>query len=286
MAKPSQDDISTEGVSIGNMSPEEVDAFLSQIVAEKDRGASNAKQDVVAAGQSSTGTRNTPPDKTAQAKTEQKAPAVDVENTLDQVDAQLAELEAMLATATGDEEGDSCDSNAVVSEEKQAREDPVAESQEHQDESTEANIAIASEAADSESADDGSEFPENSLAEPAIVEDPDTVSEAMTETEQQPTPSLEAAGQEEQPTTIPAGAAEQVETADQAVVNSRYRLRALPADLAALTLKLVIQILIIIDLPFARLGRGLKNILGYAAIGTLFVAVGTWMAGTYLRTGS
>lgn len=41
----------------------------------------------------------------------------------------------------------------------------------------------------------------------------------------------------------------------------------------------------ILDKPFAQVGTGTKTILGYVGIATLLVAVGTWIAGSFLAPG-
>ncbi|MBI4579421.1 MAG: hypothetical protein HY718_06935 [Planctomycetes bacterium] len=45
---------------------------------------------------------------------------------------------------------------------------------------------------------------------------------------------------------------------------------------------LPVDLLIVLDAPFARLNPTLKTLIGYAAIGTLIVASGTWIAGAFI----
>ncbi len=292
MAQGMKDDIITEGVSIGNMSSEEVDAFLSKIVAEDDRSAKGGKKDSNTTRNSSSEVKGVVPGKTTAASPDKAASAIDVENTLDQVDAQLADLEAMLAEATDGE------IDLSVPEEKEAEPQPapvskseVAEIQNaapastasvppHQDSVVDTIDPRESLEAEATSAPDVESVIEEAISEELPQASP-TESKAREETtlSEEPDAVVEQAPEKtiEDPSTVSAEHSEPVR---------RNRLRSLPNYLVRIASKLLIQILTIVDLPFARLGRGIKDLIGYVAIATFLVAAVTWMAGTYLQASS
>jgi len=53
-----------------------------------------------------------------------------------------------------------------------------------------------------------------------------------------------------------------------------------PVSVAKIPLRVLVHVLVVLDRPFAGLGHGVKTVLGYVAIGTLLVAMGTWLVGS------
>lgn len=291
MAKGMKDDIVTEGVSIGNMSSEEVDAFLSQIVAQDDRSSKVGKKDSRATASSSSETKEAAPSKAGTANPGKAAPTVDVESTLDQVDAQLADLEAMLAEAT-DGEIDLSVPEEKVPEPQQA---PASKSEvaEVQNTATATDpVPVVSEAGQEDYAADTSESQESVEKAQPLPDDSrvneETASDELPQASAAESTTREDMALAENPSANVEQALENATdhtsavSAEQSEPVRQNRLRSLPNSLIKITCGLLIQILTIIDLPFARLGRGIKNLIGYAAIATLLVAVGTWVAGSYL----
>ncbi len=295
MAQGMTDDIITEGVSIGNMSSEEVDAFLSQIVANDDRSSKtskSAKKDPDTAKPSSPDAPKISKSNAGPPQPDPKASAADVENTLEQVDAQLADLEALLAAATGSEEVDAPACDVSGPQPPQAYTSVSKDGQSPQAEVEPDAGVTKEETSVQEPFDNSPDARESVTAEAEQTAGVVPVAEQTPSEEQLQGQPIESAAMDDTPFAEQPPAIEEpilkdspTVAADDPQVRRQKRLLSLPAALVGITGKLLVHVLILLDLPFARLGRGIKNAVGYAAIATFLVAVGTWVASAYLRNG-
>lgn len=247
MPADEQTDLNTNGISIANMSTEDMDAFLSQISAEQ----SSRKAD----SQSET-TESTATDDALQID--------DIDRALDQIDRQLADLEGAYGTTNDDDEVDTCEAEPSDAEvvEVENRDEGAAQEDDSEDEDVhdrpwgEAD-AILEEIAEKQT-------------EPQIDENEDEIN-ALADNEEDDEEDAPSAPCEEAQEAVAARSA-----GWRRYLNPLYLLKRAVYGL----LWLPIQLLIVLDKPFANMSVTKKTLLGCVSIATCLVAAATWLFGT------
>lgn len=253
---PTRDDnLDTSGVSVRDMSAEEIDSILGEL------NATAAQFDEETADATAQTPPQVEPDKpaTTAAPTPESEPGHDA-------DSEAAEAGGPFAPGAIDEALNQAAQAMRELETAVGMAEPA-----DKDETVRDNSETQARTTNGGPGDDTSTEPRDSAGDPPPPP-------AQKTDEQKPVP--QATSSDSSPEA--AAAAEQTVAGEPPTRPARWsRLHGLACRMARVPAAAAVTVLVVLDTPFARVAPGIKSMLGYVGIATLIVAIATWVLGGF-----